>query len=99
MFAALKERFQPHIVDGQVNYYFSLGDAPHQKWTLRVGRDGCEVAPGKPKGADCVVKTSPDMLRKMVLESYQPGLDEFMSGAIKTSDPDLLVKFQGIFGY
>jgi long-chain acyl-CoA synthetase len=99
VFEALRERFQAHQVDGRIQYYFSLGDEAHQKWSLVVDKEACEIAAGKPKYADCVVKTSPDMLRRMILDSYVPGLDEFMSGVIKTSDPELLVKFQGVFGY
>ena len=57
------------------------------------------MEPGKPTHgrADCVVKTSPEMFRKMVNESYVPSMDEFMNGHIKTNDVGLLMAFQNIF--
>jgi hypothetical protein len=34
----------------------------------------------------------------MIEESYVPSMDEFLSGKIKTNDPDLLRRFSGVFG-
>lgn len=44
------------------------------------------------------VKTSPELFRRIVQESYVPSMDEFVTGAIKTNAPDLLVQFQSVFG-
>jgi hypothetical protein len=33
-----------------------------------------------------------------VQESYIPSFDEFMNGTIKTNSPDLLMRFQSVFG-
>ena len=58
-----------------------------------------QVTRGKPTGgkADCVVKTSPDMMLKIIEQAYTPEVNEFVTGVIKTSDLDLLVKFSQSF--
>jgi long-chain acyl-CoA synthetase len=100
LFKSLGERFQLNQVDEQVSYYFSLGQDDDTKWTLVVNPERCSVIQGKPSGgADCVVKTSPEMFRKMITESYTPTFDEFTSGTIKTNDPGLLMAFQNVFGF
>jgi len=101
LFETLKGRFVQHQVDTRVAFYFSLGNEEHHKWSIVVDPKHCFYHAGKPVGgsADCVVKTTPDVFRKMVKEAYVPSFDEFMSGKIKTSDPALLIAFQSIFGY
>ncbi len=99
LFQSLEGRFQLNQVDEQVSFYFSLGEGDDAKWTLVVDPEKCLIQPGKPGRADCVVKTSPEMFRKMINESYVPSFDEFMSGQIKTNDPNLLMAFQNVFGF
>ncbi|MFU8803439.1 MAG: AMP-binding protein [Bradymonadaceae bacterium] len=98
IFDSLNTKFERHQVDSPVSFYFSLGNVDGYKWTVNVAPETCLIHPGKPRGtADCVIKTSPEIFRKIVEESYVPSLDEFMSGAIKTNDPDLLMRFQAVF--
>ena len=99
LFAELTENFDPTDANGEASYYFSLGDIADQKWSVVVDGEECRVQQGKPDGgrADCVVKTSPDMFHKIVREGYTPSMDEFLSGDIKTNDPDLLRDFQATF--
>ena len=98
LFKYLRERFAENQVDQPVSYYFSLGNWETHKWTVTVDPDDCIIVNKKPAGrADCVIKTSPEMLRKMIHEKYVPSMDEFMSGDIKTNDPDLLMRFQSVF--
>jgi long-chain acyl-CoA synthetase len=101
LFRGLEERFQRNQVDEKVSYYFSLGPDDAGKWTLVVDPENCLVQRGKPTDgrADCVVKTTPEMFNKMISESYVPTMDEFMSGKIKTNDPNLLMMFQNVFGF
>ena len=47
--------------------------------------------------ADCVLKTSSDLFRRIVDEQYTPTVMEFVSGVVKSNDPELLMKFQKIF--
>ena len=98
LFESLDGRFAQNQVDGPVSFYFSLGNWDSHKWTIRIDPDACQIQNGKPSGrADCVIKTSPEMFRKIVEERYIPSMDEFMSGDIKTNDPDLLMRFQAAF--
>ncbi len=97
VFMSLNEKFIKAQLDSKVSYYFSISD--DDKWTITVDSDKCNVAPGKPSGgkADCVIKTSPEIVHKMIMNSYVPSFDEFMNGTIKTNSPDLLIRFQSVF--
>jgi long-chain acyl-CoA synthetase len=99
LFAELSEKFEQDQVDEQVTFYFTLGKVDDLKWTVIVDPENCDIRMGKPSGgqADCVVKTSPELFRKIVQESYIPSFDEFMDGTIKTNSPDLLMQFQSVF--
>jgi long-chain acyl-CoA synthetase len=99
IFESLSDKFATSQVDAKVSFYFSLGDLDDHKWTITVDPDKCNVSMGKPQNgkADCVVKTSPEIFRKMIEESYVPSFDEFMNGTIKTNDPNLLMRFQAVF--
>lgn len=99
LFAELTDMFERDQVDDKVSYYFSLGNIDDHKWTVVVDAEDCTVHMGKPHGgqADCVVKTTPDIFRKIVQEAYVPSFDEFMDGTIKTNSPDLLMRFQSVF--
>jgi len=96
LFDGLPRRFQPGALDGSKTWYLSLGDAA--KWTVTADGATCSVQPGKPTGsADCVVKTSPALWRRMVEEAWAPDPAEFMAGRIKTSDLGLLMQFAQVF--
>jgi len=99
LFEELETKFKPGSVDRSVSFYFTLGNDEHAKWTLVAGPTTCEIRPGKPEGgtADCVLKTSPEIFRKIVREAYVPGVAEFLSGAVKSNDVELLQTFQKIF--
>ncbi len=99
IFDELTNRFAENQVDSPLSFYFSLGNWDTHKWTIVVNPENCNIQNGKPTGrADCVIKTSPEIFRKIVQESYVPSMDEFMSGVIKTNDPNLLMRFQSVFG-
>ncbi|HEX7602783.1 MAG TPA: AMP-binding protein [Polyangiaceae bacterium] len=99
LFEELETKFQPGSVDRSVSFYFTLGNDEHAKWTLVANGEKCEIRPGKPEGgtADCVLKTSPEIFRKIVREAFVPGVAEFLSGAVKSNDVELLLTFQKIF--
>jgi long-chain acyl-CoA synthetase len=98
LFEELARRYDPRAagVDRELAYYFSLGGG--ERWSIKVSGSGCEVIHGKVDPADCVVKTTPDMLRRIVREKYFPSMDEIAGGAFKTSDLGLLSTFQQAFG-
>ena len=93
---SLANRFDTERLDRPVSWYFSLGDL---KYSVAVNEEGCVVSRGRPSGgaADCVVKASPEMIRRLICESYVPTPSEFVSGAIKTNDIPLLIEFSRVF--
>ena len=97
-FDKLPGRFDAGRLERPLSWYFSLGGADGPRYTVEVDPTGCVVKKGRPTGAaDCVVKTSPEMLRRMIQQGYIPSADEFVSGAIKTSDIPLLIEFARVF--
>jgi long-chain acyl-CoA synthetase len=94
----LKQRFKPGSVDKPTTYYLSLGDAPDEKWTVKLSAAGVELQPGKPDDADCVLKTSATLFQRLVAGDWRPGVMDFMSGKIKTSDIEKLKLLQKAFG-
>ena len=94
----LKLRFKPGTVAEKTVYYLSLGEAAGEKWTVTLSPTSCELSPGKPDNADCVLKTSSDLFAKLVDGSWKPGFMDFMSGKIKSNDPEKLQRLQKAFG-
>ena len=81
---------------GTITYYFSLGES---RKTVVLTSDGCSVANGRTvEQADCVCKTSPEFFMKIWRDGYRPGLKDFMSGTIKSNNPDALRIFLKCFG-
>jgi long-chain acyl-CoA synthetase len=99
LFAELESKFKPGVVPKPLSFYFTLGGDPLAKWTVKVDALSCEIRPGKPEGsaADCVLKTSPEIFARIVREAYTPGVAEFLSGAVKSNDVELLLTFQKVF--
>jgi len=96
VFGELERRFVPNAVEVPVSFYFSLGE--NERWTLEVAPDRCQVTPGKAVvSADCVLKTTPGMFRRIVREAYTPSPQEFISGAVKSNNIELLMVFQRAF--
>ncbi len=99
LFEELPGRFIKGRVDEPVSFYFSLGNDPEGKWTLKITPETCELVNARPDGAtaDCVLKTTPEMFTRIVREAYEPGVAEFMSGAVKSNDVALLQTFTRAF--
>jgi long-chain acyl-CoA synthetase len=99
LFAELETRFKPGKVERPISFYFTLGGDPLAKWTVKVDPKGCEIRMGKPEGsvADCVLKTTPEIFARIVRDAYTPGPAEFLSGAVKSNDVELLLTFQRAF--
>ncbi|MCP4806557.1 MAG: AMP-binding protein [Proteobacteria bacterium] len=98
-FSGLAARFEPERFKKETSWYFTLGGQDGLRYTVTVSSDGATVATGKPSGgkADCVVKTSQEMLRKIIEDAYVPEPPEFFSGVIKTNDIPLLIEFSRVF--
>ena len=102
LFGELESKFRPGnpaSAGRSISWYFTLGGAPMDKWTVKVDGAKCEIKVGKPDGgaADCVLKTTPEIFSKIVREAYTPSPAEFLSGAIKSNDIELLQTFQRVF--
>lgn len=95
VFSELKTRFLAGAVENPVSFYFSLGDT--ERWSVRINKDSCEVIAGKVDPADCVLKTSPAMFTRIVREKYTPSPAEFVAGAVKSNNIQLLFTFQKAF--
>ena len=98
-FESLEARFAPDRVKKPVSWYFSLGGQEGLRYTVAVDDKAARVSTGKPVGgkADCVVKTSEEMLRRIIEDAYVPEPPEFFSGTIKTNDIPLLIEFSRVF--
>ncbi|MEZ4219302.1 MAG: AMP-binding protein [Polyangiaceae bacterium] len=97
VFEDLPGRFVPGSVKEPVSFYFALGE--RDRFTLKITPEGCEVLEGKAVDrADCVLKTTPELFRRIVREGYTPTPAEFMSGEVKSNDIALLMTFQKAFG-
>lgn len=96
IFANLQDSFQAGAFDKPVSFYFSLGDT---KKTVQCDSDSCVVSDGRVvENADCVCKTSPEFFMKIWDEGYRPGMKDFMSGTIKSNNPNALQDFLRGFG-
>lgn len=96
IFASLPNLFVPDTVEDPVSYYFSLGEI---KKTVRLTPDRCLVEDGRTvERADCVCKTTPDFFEKIWNDGYRPGMGDFLSGKIKSNDPNGLQIFLKTFG-
>ena len=96
VFSELKTRFVAGSVEKPVSFYFSLGET--ERWSVRITQDSCEVIAGKVESpADCVLKTSPAMFTRIVREKYTPSPAEFVAGAVKSNNIQLLFTFQKAF--
>lgn len=98
LFTGLPNRLRADQAEPPTSWYFKLGEGEGRKWTVLVDGDVKVVAGRPPSGkADCVVKTHPDMMVRIIGEAYAPSVPEFMSGAIKTNDIPLLMRFAQVF--
>lgn len=99
LFRELEAKFKKGAVETETSFYFTLGTEPEAKWNCVVSPDACVINMGKPASgtADCVLKTSPDMFRRIVREAYVPSVEEFIAGDVKSNDVSLLGTFQRAF--
>jgi len=93
---ALPELYRKGVFSVPTTFYFSIDDV---KKTLFLDENGCTVKDGKAVDeADCVCKTSAEMFNRIWYEDYRPGIMDFMGGAIKSNNPQLLQQFMQAFG-
>jgi hypothetical protein len=96
IFTALPQNFRTGKVPIAATYYFSIDQV---KKTVTLTPDSCTVEDGKTvASADCVCKMPPELFLKVWHDGYVPGLRDFLSGAIKSNDPQKLLGFLQAFG-
>lgn len=96
IFSGLTNSFVQGAVGKPMTFYFSLGDI---KKTVKLSPESCEVSDGKVvESADCVCKTSPEFFVRIWDEDYRPGMKDFLSGTIKSNNPNALQDFLRGFG-
>jgi putative sterol carrier protein len=96
VFKGLPKRFNKDNVKVARTYYFSLGEK--EKWTVRIGKDKCEVTSGKPaEDADCFFKASEQMFLDVWNGTHTPSAKDFLTGSIKSNNPMLLKDFVAVF--
>jgi long-chain acyl-CoA synthetase len=98
-FGEMEKRFKANQVEKDMTFYFSLGEAPGEKWTLLVGPTTCKFTEGKPeKDADVMLKTTAQLFLDMLAGKYTPGMRDFMTGRVKSNDPMKLKVLMKAFG-
>lgn len=96
IFKGLKKNYKKGSFKENASFYFSLGDT--EKWTVRFEKGQCRVEEGKTvESADGVFKAPADLFVKIWRGEYTPGTMDFITGKLKTNNPDLLKKFQDAF--
>ncbi len=100
IFANLPGYFNKGVLEKDMTIYFSIGTDPAGKCTAFLSRDACDIKPGKAVDrADLVLKTSPKMFIKMVMEGYNPGASDFMLGKVKSNNPLELLTLRKVFRF
>jgi putative sterol carrier protein len=96
IFSTLQQQYQKGIFTVPTTFYFSIDDI---KKTVTLDAKNCTVEEGKTvEEADCVCKTSQEMFSRIWNDGYRPGIMDFMGGAIKSNDPQLLQQLLVAFG-
>lgn len=95
IFSEMSQAFQPGAMKESLSYYFSI-DA--LKKTVFIDSRACRILSGKAlDNADCVCKTSAAFFEKIWDQGYRPGLKDFLSGAIRSNNPEALKIFLTAF--
>jgi hypothetical protein len=95
IFAEMPGRYRVGAVQAPRSYYFSIGD---HKYTVKLTSQACVVEAGKTlANADCVLKTTPDLFERMVINGELPGALDIARGRFKTNDPSKLRDLRGLF--
>lgn len=96
IFSEIPQNCHPGSTSDPVSIYFSIDDV---KKTVQMSSSSCQVEDGRTiDNADCICKTSTEFFLRVWNEGYQPGLKDFLSGAIKSNNPEILKKFLAACG-
>jgi long-chain acyl-CoA synthetase len=97
IFARMPQHYRAGVLSAPRTYYFSVGD---HKFTVRLTPTDCKVEPGKTvENADVVLKATPELFQRMVVEGKLPGAMDIALGRIKTNDPSGLQALKTLFAF
>ncbi len=93
----MPSRYIEGSAEANKSFYFSIGD---HKFTVKVDAHQCQVESGKTvEQADIVLKTTPELFLKMVVQGKMPGPLDIARGKIKTNDPAGLASLKSMFDF
>ena len=96
-FETMPNRFRKGAVQRTTTYYFSIGDF---RATVTLTPEAVTVEPDKKvDNADVVLKTTPALFEKMVLQGKMPGPIDIARGKVKTNDPLALKNLRDYFDF
>ncbi len=97
IFNEMPRRYKKGAASKPTTYYFSIGDF---KATVKIDAEGVTVDRGKSNDkADVILKTTPELFIKMVIEGKMPGPLDIARGKVKTNDPMGLQKLRTMFNF
>ena len=97
IFQHMSSRYIPGSAEQPKSFYFSLGD---HKYTVKVDPTTCVVEEGKTvENADIVLKATPDLFLKMVIQGKMPSPLDIARGKIKTNNPAGLASIKSLFDF
>ncbi|ADR18260.1 hypothetical protein [Calditerrivibrio nitroreducens] len=88
MFEKMIQNF--NNIELNATYYLNVDDRIKKTIVTKDGK--LTITDGKPENADCVIKVTEKLLKKVWEENYSPGLMDIATGSLKTNNPDLLGK-------
>ena len=96
IFSSLPSLFVKGTITEPLVFYFSMDEC---KKTVYLSVETCVIDEGRTTDeADCVCKTSTEFFLKIWQDNYRPTIADFLSGTIKSNNPEALQKFLIAFG-
>jgi len=93
----MPERYKRGVISEDRSYYFSIGDF---KYTVFLDATECRVEDGRTiDQADVVLKTTPKIFERLVIQGKLPGPIDIARGRFKTNDPAGLQLLKELFNF
>jgi long-chain acyl-CoA synthetase len=91
LLCSLPARHKPGRITQAKHFYVKFGEGQDDRYTIALSPERCLVTPGKGSlPADCVVRSTPEVLEKLIEEGSGPTFEDIAGGSFKTNDPDAL---------
>ena len=97
IFDSMPGRYKAGSASEPRTFYFSIGE---HKYTVFVDPETCRVEKGKSvDDANVILKTTPELFERMVIQGKLPGPLDIARGRIKTNDPSGLQALRTMFDF